>query len=1315
MLAANLPVFQTPHGQAVIVTADALLANAGKANSSAEISIASLPTLGTLTSVSSGNWSFSPTPGETGIDSFSYLVTENGTPSDPYFADIAITNAAPIFAEVQPVTMVRGQAYPGSVATFTDTDDATGHTATITLDDGDPIPATLTPNSTEGFDITSEITCPTLGSHTLTITITDPLGATNNVAIQITVFQSAEELYSAYLDEITIADQSYLDATTFAAETRRYAELTARETTDLALDAAGNTYELTISAAQASFDLASDAISADYDAAMSAAETTKVARMDQADHAMTSAADAALIAEDQAAQYATEAYAQAITAADAAYLAEISPYQAIRDSAFEAAQEYPEDPALQDAYSAAESALAAAIVQAEATRTSSTFLAQSDRDSALQLAALTFTNAIEFAENSWQAEAVAAEAALLVSKEAAWTAYLTSRNGAADSRQQAFDYAEDAYENASQLIEIQNELEEGARKLNWQIATEASQVDWHSRENLAWEQYLEALNQLPGTHTFGARITALPAVIDEDATYYFTSDVSPTDPPSPASMQAADIDALRRNALSASIGNDAQQAALTLIDVIEQNSTQRSIAYDALLSALQRWKSIFMPAYERSDPQNIPPGDRPALASAFAAFTAVDARLAQRFAASTDNDVRGRFAALQLTIGNLNAAGYTAALNAISAYSASAANGWAGEAIAQVINRVEQELNYLVNSETLIYQTFSRITSDRPQIREVLPAGSQLDRTAPPVYANDAIAPAQRFEAAITAHYVNYARRVLFLLDYMPQFSLRNRLLNAVEIVNGKLIADGQMIAAATILQEEAIWFRDNVAGAETAWKNQVADLLLRQADTFREFAPGRVNNAVGLLNTAVDAARTYLSSNPAGVNAADRDVLATLANQSAVQGEMLRANAANISANFTIGLIGEFRRLAIAILDRQFRGRMTTTVDATGASWTRLERGAEHATFTRKIGSLADALVTYVRANGALVLNNVRVAIQNNGQQIVPEETQTFGEFLESLRTSSHAIDSVLLAMESMSGAFYYGNDAALGAAHAALAAALRAGGRLDLADAQVDAAGLAARSQAAMGNYLRMVRDQRFAENLEATTTFVTETVVREGAIMLATSVLSCGTVTAIAAAWRLSTGVILSSRAVFAAEIVMSFPIQNTVDRIRGVPTDDTFLGVVRQATVMAGFASLSRVMGIMGRRAAAGLRATYPSLFGTQHGVLQVAGVVENMIGRLPRLSARWGAKAITDTRFSAGNCKKFAEQIQRLIGGDLFCIKPAAGTRNLTAYRGQALGWLDHWVVVKNGRVYDPFTGHQGETIAAYKALWAFSTELSWPF
>jgi hypothetical protein len=43
------------------------------------------------------------------------------------------------------------------------------------------------------------------------------------------------------------------------------------------------------------------------------------------------------------------------------------------------------------------------------------------------------------------------------------------------------------------------------------------------------------------------------------------------------------------------------------------------------------------------------------------------------------------------------------------------------------------------------------------------------------------------------------------------------------------------------------------------------------------------------------------------------------------------------------------------------------------------------------------------------------------------------------------------------------------------------------------------------------------------------------------------------------------------------------------------------------------------------------------------------------------------------------------------------------------------GWAYHEVVVRDGRVYDAFTGHQGLTIGAYKALWTEHGAINFSF
>jgi hypothetical protein len=52
---------------------------------------------------------------------------------------------------------------------------------------------------------------------------------------------------------------------------------------------------------------------------------------------------------------------------------------------------------------------------------------------------------------------------------------------------------------------------------------------------------------------------------------------------------------------------------------------------------------------------------------------------------------------------------------------------------------------------------------------------------------------------------------------------------------------------------------------------------------------------------------------------------------------------------------------------------------------------------------------------------------------------------------------------------------------------------------------------------------------------------------------------------------------------------------------------------------------------------------------------------------------------------------------------------------LGAYRGKNWEWSFHEVVVKDGRIYDAFTGGQGLPISEYKALWEFSDYINFGF
>lgn len=100
---------------------------------------------------------------------------------------------------------------------------------------------------------------------------------------------------------------------------------------------------------------------------------------------------------------------------------------------------------------------------------------------------------------------------------------------------------------------------------------------------------------------------------------------------------------------------------------------------------------------------------------------------------------------------------------------------------------------------------------------------------------------------------------------------------------------------------------------------------------------------------------------------------------------------------------------------------------------------------------------------------------------------------------------------------------------------------------------------------------------------------------------------------------------------------------------------------------------------------------------------------------PRITKKWRARKVTDPKCASG-CERVATQIKKHIGGAIKRIKADPNERlYLGRYRGHNFKWKYHEVVVKNGRVYDAFTGHKGLPIAEYKQQWEFGDALQFGF
>jgi hypothetical protein len=112
-----------------------------------------------------------------------------------------------------------------------------------------------------------------------------------------------------------------------------------------------------------------------------------------------------------------------------------------------------------------------------------------------------------------------------------------------------------------------------------------------------------------------------------------------------------------------------------------------------------------------------------------------------------------------------------------------------------------------------------------------------------------------------------------------------------------------------------------------------------------------------------------------------------------------------------------------------------------------------------------------------------------------------------------------------------------------------------------------------------------------------------------------------------------------------------------------------------------------------------------------GPLAIVGMLR--VGKVVRLGRLWKARAITDAACENG-CEAIARQITRHIGGEIAHIKPK-NAPYLGKFREHWWKWTYHEVVVKDGRVYDLTTGHQGLPIADYKKLWEKADNINFGF
>lgn len=77
------------------------------------------------------------------------------------------------------------------------------------------------------------------------------------------------------------------------------------------------------------------------------------------------------------------------------------------------------------------------------------------------------------------------------------------------------------------------------------------------------------------------------------------------------------------------------------------------------------------------------------------------------------------------------------------------------------------------------------------------------------------------------------------------------------------------------------------------------------------------------------------------------------------------------------------------------------------------------------------------------------------------------------------------------------------------------------------------------------------------------------------------------------------------------------------------------------------------------------------------------------------------------------CDDFAAKLQKKMGGEIWTITPKDGLPSLGDYKLANESWGHHTFVLKDGRVYDQFTGPDGMPLDQWKTEWSYPDDHDW--
>ena len=243
-----------------------------------------------------------------------------------------------------------------------------------------------------------------------------------------------------------------------------------------------------------------------------------------------------------------------------------------------------------------------------------------------------------------------------------------------------------------------------------------------------------------------------------------------------------------------------------------------------------------------------------------------------------------------------------------------------------------------------------------------------------------------------------------------------------------------------------------------------------------------------------------------------------------------LQRSAYNTSKELAIGLASQFAIYAQQILNQMFP-ISSVPQGTTGGNTIRESRSSEYGIWMTKINLLVDALKAKLSlaggegAGSCYLFETAQFQISQSQVPLVPGNPQTTGAALWAALVGTPAMSPIrqlLSAFVRVSDGFYHGDNAELQDGQTRTVAALNAASLSNEANNFIETLGTQAQTQAALQAYMTLRGEQDRDDRRAQIQAALIHIALVEVPIMVATTVLTSGTMTAAVTALRITSGI-------------------------------------------------------------------------------------------------------------------------------------------------------------------------------------------------